>query len=209
MIILKDDTLKHVDSSLDILEHYGVQGMKWGSVRRARRKAEKFNSLVKTEMNKRGLGDGTFILDDNIMKKVDKYERDFVKVGNELIVKNPKYKNINRVNKLLEDEETSKGIYDYNKGVRQSESKAFKRANKVTKALGNASLVTVAVASSSGLANQQNIYQPATIGTIGLAAGQLASYGVQKGIERGITKDIRERRKREAKRVRNQLKNIV
>lgn len=183
--------------------------MKWGSVRRARRKAEKFNSLVKTEMNKRGLGDGTFILDDNIMKKRDKYERDFVKVGNELIVKNPKYKNINRVNKLLEDEETSKGIYDYNKGVRQSESKAFKRANKVTKALGNASLVTVAVASSSGLANKQNIYQPATIGTIGLAAGQLASYGVQKGIERGITKDIRERRKREAKRVRNQLKNIV
>ena len=30
MIILKDDTLKHVDSSLDILEHYGVKGMKWG-----------------------------------------------------------------------------------------------------------------------------------------------------------------------------------
>ena len=162
-----------------------------GSVRRARRQADKFNSLVKTEMNKRGLG-----------------ELDLVKVGNELIVKNPKYKNINRVNKLLEDEETSKGIYDYNKGVRQSESKAFKRANKVTKSLGNASLATVAVVSSSGLANKQNIYQPATIGTI-VAAGQLASYGVQKGIERGITKDIRKRRKREANRVRNQLKNIV
>ena len=28
MIIIKDDTLKHVDSSLDILEHYGVKGMK-------------------------------------------------------------------------------------------------------------------------------------------------------------------------------------
>lgn len=209
MIILKDDILVHVDSATDIIEHYGIKGMKWGSVRRARRQADKFNSLVKKEMNKRGLGDGTFKLDDNIMKKMDKYERDFVKVGNELIVKNPKYKNINRVNKLLEDEETSKGIYDYNKGVRQSESKAFKRANKVTKSLGNASLVTVAVASSSGLANKQNIYQPATIGTIGLAAGQLASYGVQKGIERGITKDIRTRRKREANIVRNQLKNIV
>ena len=192
MIVLKDDILVHVDSSTDIIEHYGIKGMKWGSVRRARRKAEKFNSLVKTEMNKRGLGDDTF-----------------KKVGNELIVKNPKYKNINRVNKLLEEEETSKSTYDYNKGVRQSESKAFKRANKVTKSLGNASLVTVAVASSSGLANQQNIYQPATIGTIGLAAGQLASYGVQKGIERGITKDIRKQRKREANRVRNQLKNIV
>ena len=209
MIILKDDILIHVDSATDIIEHYGIKGMKWGSVRRARRQADKFNSLVKKEMNKRGLGDGTFKLDDNIMKKMNKYERDFVKVGNELIVKNPKYKNINRVNKLLEDEETSKGIYDYNKGVRQSESKAFKRANKVTKSLGNASLVTVAVASSSGLANKQNIYQPATIGTIGLAAGQLASYGVQKGIERGITKDIRKRRKKEANKVRNQLKNIV
>lgn len=206
MIILKDDILVHVDSSTDIIEHFGVKGMKWGSVRRARRQADKFNSLVKKEMKKRGLGDGTFSTDDDIMKK---YERDFVKVGNELIVKNPKYKNITRVTKLLEDEETSKGIYDYNKGVRQSESKAFKRANKVTKSLGNASLVTVAVASSSGLANQQNVYQPATIGTIGLAAGQLASYGVQKGIERGITKDIRKRRKKEANKVRNQLKNIV
>ena len=206
MIILKDDILVHVDSSTDIIEHYGIKGMKWGSVRRARRQADKFNSLVKKEMKKRGLGDGTFSTDDDIMKK---YERDFVKVGNELIVKNPKYKNITRVTKLLEDEETSKGIYDYNKGVRQSESKAFKRANKVTKSLGNASLVTVAVASSSGLANQQNVYQPATIGTIGLAAGQLASYGVQKGIERGITKDIRKRRKKEANKVRNQLKNIV
>lgn len=206
MIILKDDILVHVDSSTDIIEHYGVKGMKWGSVRRARRQADKFNSLVKNEMKKRGLGDGTFSTDDDIMKK---YERDFVKVGNELIVKNPKYKNITRVTKLLEDEETSKGIYDYNKGVRQSESKAFKRANKVTKSLGNATLITTAVASSAGLANKQNVYQPATIGTIGLAAGQLASYGVQKGIERGITKDIRKRRKKEANKVRNQLKNIV
>ena len=205
MIIIKDDTLTHVDSSTDIIEHYGVKGMKWGSVRRARRQADKFNSLVKKEMKKRGLGDGTFSTDD-IMKK---YERDFVKVGNELIVKNPKYKNITRVTKLLEDEETSKGIYDYNKGVRRGESKAYGRANKVTKSLGNATLITTAVASSAGLANKQNVYQPAIIGTIGLATGQLASYGVQKGIERGITKDIRKRRKKEANKVKNQLKNIV
>ena len=166
-----------------------------GSVRRARRKAEKFNSLVKNEMKKRGLGDGTFRTEDDI-KTLNKYERDYVKVGNELIVKNPKYKNITRVTKLLEDEETSKGIYEYNKGVRRSESKAYGRANKVTKALGNATLITTAVASSANLANKQNVYQPATIGTIGLATGQLASYGVQKGIERGITKDIRKRRKK-------------
>jgi hypothetical protein len=30
MIILKDDILIHVDSSTDIIEHYGVKGMKWG-----------------------------------------------------------------------------------------------------------------------------------------------------------------------------------
>ena len=47
MIILKDDILVHVDSSTDIIEHYGIKGMKWGSVRRARRQADKFNSLVK------------------------------------------------------------------------------------------------------------------------------------------------------------------
>ena len=29
MIILKDDDLLHVDSSTNILEHYGVKGMKW------------------------------------------------------------------------------------------------------------------------------------------------------------------------------------
>ena len=32
-MILKDDDLLHVDSSTDILEHYGVQGMKWGKHR--------------------------------------------------------------------------------------------------------------------------------------------------------------------------------
>ena len=30
MIIIKNDKLTHVDSSLDFLEHYGVRGMKWG-----------------------------------------------------------------------------------------------------------------------------------------------------------------------------------
>lgn len=30
MLILVEDNLLHVDSSTDILEHYGVKGMKWG-----------------------------------------------------------------------------------------------------------------------------------------------------------------------------------
>ena len=33
MIIIKDDTLVHVDSSTDIIEHYGVKGMRWGKHR--------------------------------------------------------------------------------------------------------------------------------------------------------------------------------
>ena len=33
MIILKDDKLIHVDSSTDIIEHYGVKGMRWGKHR--------------------------------------------------------------------------------------------------------------------------------------------------------------------------------
>ena len=33
MIILKDDKLIHVDSSTDVLEHYGVKGMRWGKHR--------------------------------------------------------------------------------------------------------------------------------------------------------------------------------
>ena len=28
-MIIRGNTLTHVDSSLDILEHYGVKGMKW------------------------------------------------------------------------------------------------------------------------------------------------------------------------------------
>ena len=30
MLLLNDNELQHVDSSSDILEHYGVKGMKWG-----------------------------------------------------------------------------------------------------------------------------------------------------------------------------------
>ena len=34
---LNDDILVHVDSSTDILEHYGVQGMKWGNMKTAKK----------------------------------------------------------------------------------------------------------------------------------------------------------------------------
>ena len=37
MLIIKEDTLIHTDSSSDVIEHHGVKGMKWG--RRAVKKA--------------------------------------------------------------------------------------------------------------------------------------------------------------------------
>lgn len=49
MIILKYDKLIHVDSSLDILEHYGVRGMKWGKHRANMKKVrQEQNSRIKT-----------------------------------------------------------------------------------------------------------------------------------------------------------------
>ena len=51
MIILKDDTLKHVDSSLDILEHYGVQGMKWGKHRANMKTAKKLRKVTRRNLN--------------------------------------------------------------------------------------------------------------------------------------------------------------
>ena len=51
MIILKDDTLKHVDSSLDILEHYGVQGMKWGKHRANMKDAKKLRKVTRRNLN--------------------------------------------------------------------------------------------------------------------------------------------------------------
>ena len=51
MIILKDDTLKHVDSSLDILEHYGVKGMKWGKHRANIKAAKKLRKVTRRNLN--------------------------------------------------------------------------------------------------------------------------------------------------------------
>ena len=49
MIILKDDILTHVESSTDILEHYGVKGMKWGKHRaNMKRVRQEQNSRIKT-----------------------------------------------------------------------------------------------------------------------------------------------------------------
>lgn len=46
MIIIKDDTLVHVDSSTDIIEHYGVKGMRWGKHRANMKKFDKNKNLV-------------------------------------------------------------------------------------------------------------------------------------------------------------------
>ena len=60
MIILKDDDLVHVDSSLDILEHYGVKGMKWGKHRANIKAAKKLRKVTRRNLNydKDNLGTG-------------------------------------------------------------------------------------------------------------------------------------------------------
>ena len=30
MLIIKEDTLIHTDSSSDVIEHFGIKGMRWG-----------------------------------------------------------------------------------------------------------------------------------------------------------------------------------
>lgn len=55
MIILKDDKLIHVDSSTDVLEHYGVKGMRWGKHRSNMKKVrqEQNARLKKLKYNKK------------------------------------------------------------------------------------------------------------------------------------------------------------
>nr|DAT42235.1 MAG TPA: hypothetical protein [Caudoviricetes sp.] len=55
MILIEDDKLIHVDNAGDVIEHFGVKGMKWGQRRvvsnrgalRAQKKVNKLNKRVK------------------------------------------------------------------------------------------------------------------------------------------------------------------
>ena len=51
MIIIKNDKITHVDSSTDILEHYGVQGMKWGKHRANMKAAKKLRKVTRRNLN--------------------------------------------------------------------------------------------------------------------------------------------------------------
>ena len=54
----------HVDSSLDILQHYGVKGMKWGKHRANMKAAKKLRKVTRRNINydKDNLGNGYGIL---------------------------------------------------------------------------------------------------------------------------------------------------
>ena len=73
MLILHEGELLHTDSSTDILEHYGVKGMKWGKrlfkssspdekikkakrrVKKLKEKEEKFNNILKDRKKAKSL----------------------------------------------------------------------------------------------------------------------------------------------------------
>lgn len=69
MLIIKEDTLIHTDSSSDVIEHYGIKGMRWGirsrhkvlkdlyssykEAQKARQKGKKINKKVSDKLQKK------------------------------------------------------------------------------------------------------------------------------------------------------------
>ena len=132
MIVLMDDKLVHVDSSLDIIEHYGVKGMKWGKHRANMRetKARRKQGLNKLADRKKeyavGYGLGYALGQGGNMAK-DRHNnfKDYAdkKAKNHISVKKQKY-----IDKYSTDN-TTKGLNA--KGQRKY-SKLKKKASKLS-----------------------------------------------------------------------------
>ena len=132
MIVLMDDELVHVDSSLDVLEHYGVKGMKWGKHRANMRlaKALRKQGSKNLEEDKVGYGVG-YILgyalgqEGNMAKDRHNNFKDYAdkKAKNHISVKKQKY-----IDKYSSDS-TTKGLNT--KGQRKY-SKLKKKASKLS-----------------------------------------------------------------------------
>ena len=132
MIILKDDTLKHVDSSLDILEHYGVKGMKWGkhraNMRAAKNTQKETNSKLSDDRTiyRHNYGFGYALGSEGALAK--KRNNDFkkyadAKAQNRTAVKKQKYIDKYSIN------DTTKGL---NAKGKKKYSKLKKKASKLS-----------------------------------------------------------------------------
>ena len=103
MIIIKGDTLTHVDSSTDIIEHYGVKGMRWGKHRANMKKVrqEQKSRVKKLKSDIKGLN-------DKGMKKLDKEAHRYARGGTKNVSKQLK-KNERRLFAPFETEAYSNG----------------------------------------------------------------------------------------------------
>ena len=127
-----DDELVHVDSSLDILQHYGIKGMKWGKHRANMRLAKALRKQGSKELaeDKVGYGVGYGLgyalgQEGNMAKDRHNNFKNYAdkKAKNQISVKKQKY-----IDKYSSDSTTK----DLNAKGRRKYSKLKKKANKLS-----------------------------------------------------------------------------
>ena len=132
MIVLIDDELVHTDSSTDILEHYGVKGMKWGKHRANMRLAKALRKQGSKNLKEDKIGYGISYglgralgQEYNMAKDRHNDFKDYAdkKAKNHISVKKQKY-----IDKYSSDS-TTKGLNA--KGQRKY-SKLKKKASKLS-----------------------------------------------------------------------------
>ena len=135
MLILHEGELLHTDSSTDILEHYGVKGMKWG--KRLRSAADKVASNKRVRATGRYLKDygkeaakitgrsyTNPILSANAGRLATTYDLRKGNIPSALLVRNKAA--VKRMNDYVDDRETLKDRHK----VKQRKTKGIK--NKVS-----------------------------------------------------------------------------
>lgn len=231
MIILNDNTLAHVDSYVDVIEHYGVKGMKWGVHRRADKLLSKFNKNVIKEIKSNGYEFPDDIMKDYtrdiyklkntnpnykdsdikvLSKNIDKRFKDFDRRSKSAEKKVKKssneYKNIDAIRELKINDTMAKHRYNLDRMDLLSGSKAYRGFANASKNIFNYG--TLATAASSVADGSKGFKNTAIVGG-GTIAGGLATYSVAKGIDAYKTRKIRKRLKQTRNEIKDKLRNYV